>query len=803
MVGEAEAAAVAATVVGGDRPSERSVKRFFKRTLSSRIIMMVCNFTNQTRRNCSGARYGGSFRIVFASPAPKGRYSPSRQALADSRSHALQVQHRLKEHYIPEITSITYEGRLVDAPEPLPWFPDQLAWQMTTPKNVVRRFPPFASFKKFLVSETAVGNISRQEVVSMIPPLLLDVRPGMTVLDLCAAPGSKAAQLIEMVHGGEEARIRKVVRELRQREGREVSPEGDDTKLEMKEEEQRGDWADEGRSTGLLIANDVDSKRAHMLVHQMKRLNSPNLIVTSHDATMFPSIKLASTRDNKASPNRYLKFDRILADVPCSGDGTVRKNFKIWKEWSPVNGLGLHLTQVRILVRSLQMLKVGGRVVYSTCSMNPVENEAAVAAAIDRCGGRDKVDLLDCSAALPGLRRRSGLKTWNVLGKDGKRWLSWGDVLKQRETHGEDHLGKISATCFPSSTTDAIPLERCMRICAHYQDTGAFFIAVLEKKTEIRARPEENKTTKAAASAAPITAIVDELESKPNGTEVGEHIKAADALVPPILGDAQIDDSTPAMRQNENGLDDDSNERKRKVTNENVEPSNKRPALAYDSPPAASGDEERRVHFPPPPGANLDLTTHDDGYKAANTQNSSKRSQNFEEPFKYLDPDHEALHSIYKFYGLSKSFPRDRFLVRNASGIPAKKIYYTSALSKEILTENEGKGLKFIHAGITMFVKQDVQSEEVCRWRIQTDGLPLIEAGVTEERVMRLHSKEVFRKLLIEMFPKVSGNGWVDLGEIGKRALEISMGCCVLRIEKGDGDDAFRYAPLYEYNPPS
>ena len=69
---------------------------------------------------------------------------------------------------------------------------------MTTPKNVVRRFKPFASFQKFLVAETDVGNITRQEVVSMIPPLVIDVRPGMTVLDMCAAPGSKSAQLMEL-----------------------------------------------------------------------------------------------------------------------------------------------------------------------------------------------------------------------------------------------------------------------------------------------------------------------------------------------------------------------------------------------------------------------------------------------------------------------------------------------------------------------------------------------------------------------------------------------------------------------------
>lgn len=133
---------------------------------------------------------------------------------ANHVSHALTVQRRLIEHYIPQIISVTYDGEPVAPPQPIQWYPDQLAWSMTTPKNVIRKFPPFASFQKFLVSENSVGNITRQEIVSMIPPLLMDVRPGMTVLDLCAAPGSKSAQLIELVHGGEEARMRRIIDDI-------------------------------------------------------------------------------------------------------------------------------------------------------------------------------------------------------------------------------------------------------------------------------------------------------------------------------------------------------------------------------------------------------------------------------------------------------------------------------------------------------------------------------------------------------------------------------------------------------------
>ena len=242
----------------------------------------------------------------------------------------------------------------------------------------------------------------------MIPPLVMDLKPGMVVLDLCAAPGSKSAQLIEMIHAGEEDRAREVASHLANGLDR---PAGQD-------------YEDDGRSTGLLIANDVDYKRAHMLVHQVKRLASPNIIVTNHDATVFPSIRIPSPQapEGKQLQNRYLKFDRILADVPCSGDGTTRKNLEIWNKWTPSNGLGLHATQVRILIRALQMLKVGGRVVYSTCSMNPVEDEAVVAAAIEKCGGPDLVSTIETKDYLPGLKRYAGRKTWSIMDKTGRIW---------------------------------------------------------------------------------------------------------------------------------------------------------------------------------------------------------------------------------------------------------------------------------------------------------------------------------------------------------------------------------------------
>ena len=178
-------------------------------------------------------------------------------------------------------------------------------------------------FQNFLVYETDAGNLSRQEAVSMIPPLLLDVQPHHYVLDVCAAPGSKSVQLLEALQ---------VPRD---------SPSV---------------TADRS-SPGLLIANDSDAKRCHMLVHQsLHRIPAAGMMVTNHDASQMPGFRLplvapgveqTVAEDEKtiaSSGKKYeaLLFDRILADVPCSGDGTLRKNVGIWRDWTVGNGTGLH-----------------------------------------------------------------------------------------------------------------------------------------------------------------------------------------------------------------------------------------------------------------------------------------------------------------------------------------------------------------------------------------------------------------------------------------------------------------------------
>ncbi|TVY72763.1 Multisite-specific tRNA:(cytosine-C(5))-methyltransferase [Fusarium oxysporum f. sp. cubense] len=697
------------------------------------------------------------------------RELPNSFRFCGSKGHALLVKSLLQTRYIPEIVKIEHQdGRPVEPPQPVPWYPDELAWWMTTPKNVVRKFPPFAAFQKFLVSETSVGNISRQEVVSMIPPMLMDLRPGMTVLDMCAAPGSKAAQLLEMIHQGEEARVRKVLRSYAQEDGLDLGAETTD---EI-EADLEADPSDAGRATGMLVANDSDYKRGHMLVHQLKRLSSPNLLVTNHDATQFPSIRLPAKDGKKPT---YLKFDRILADVPCSGDGTLRKNANIWKDWQPGSALGLHLTQIRILVRALQLLKVGGRVVFSTCSMNPVENESVVVSAIERCGGPANVEIVDCSNELPNLKRYPGMKDWKIMDKSARIWSSWKEVEDFAKESADGVIpGRVVETMFPrleGAECADLPLERCMRVYPHMQDTGGFFITVLEKKSEFKAKNEnESKETKQpakteeSAEATPAEKVAEEAPAKEETEAKTEsEIAPAEAEATPAKAEDKQEDVAMA--------DASTNGSKRPLETEDAQDQPAKKVKTESTEPSAAATPVAQV---------------------AQEGSKPRRNGPVEEAFKYLDVSHPTVQNIKEFYHISKRFPDDRYMVRNEMGEPAKAIYYTSALLRDILIENEGRGIKFIHGGVRMYMKQDAPSADVCRWRIQAEGMPILQGYVGEPRVVHLHNKETFRKLLIEMFPRINDGKYERFDEIGERVRDIGMGCAVLRVEPDGTDPDFR-----------
>ncbi|KAK3811791.1 MAG: S-adenosyl-L-methionine-dependent methyltransferase [Benniella sp.] len=386
---------------------------------------------------------------------------PTTFRITGTRSHAAEIRETVKNAFVPLLSKVKVDDVVPEPPRPLPWYPDELGWHFAVPRTLLRKSPEYAKFHQFLVAETEVGNISRQEAVSMIPPLLLDIQPQHWVMDMCAAPGSKTAQIIEMVHANEQ---HKVV------------------------------------PAGLVLANDADYRRSHMLIHQTKRLQSPCLMVTNHDASMMPSLKLAPNKSGESTP---FKFDRVLADVPCSGDGTLRKNPMVWKNWTHGGAMGLHQSQLNILQRGVQLLKVGGRIVYSTCSLNPMENEAIVAEMLNRANG--SLELVDVSNELPQLKRRPGLSDWKVFTKSGQSVATMEDLPS-------DTKGRFYPSMWPPKNASELHLERCLRIYPHLQDTGGFFVAVF-KKTATFVIPNPN-SEKAAAAASEEEPIAQSSESK-------------------------------------------------------------------------------------------------------------------------------------------------------------------------------------------------------------------------------------------------------------------------------------------------
>ncbi len=348
------------------------------------------------------------------------------------------VKEQLLTEHIPKLQEACLNSEVnISFPKVIYWYPNELAWQLETDRALVRKEPAFAGFYRWLVEASENGDVTRQEAVSMIPPMLLDIDSDHLVLDMCAAPGSKTSQLLEQLH---------------QKCASRESP------------------------SGAVIANDLNKDRAYMLFHQVKRFDSPALLVCNHDGAFFPNLYLSPESKDP------IEFDRILADVPCSGDGTLRKNIDVWKTWSPRAGLGLHPIQVRIFERALSMLKVGGRMVYSTCSFNPVENEAVIAHILKKYGS--SVRVVDVSEKLAGLKYRPGLKQWKVLDKSGKEHFH---PSLRSEVASDPSLSNFNAplSAFWVPEYADYPLEKCIRVLPHDQNSGGFFIVLLEKIAEI------------------------------------------------------------------------------------------------------------------------------------------------------------------------------------------------------------------------------------------------------------------------------------------------------------------------------
>ena len=233
-----------------------------------------------------------------------------------------------------------------------------------------------------------------QEPSAMAPAAYLEVMPGEKILDLCAAPGGKTTQIASY----------------------------------MKEQ-------------GILVCNEIHPARAKILSENVERMGIPNAMVTNESPQ-----KLAEIFEEY--------FDRILVDAPCSGEGMFRKNEEACEEWSLENVRICAERQDEILDCAASMLRPGGRIVYSTCTFAPAENEGSMARFLTR---HPEYELLEVPL-YDGMER--GVPAWAY---------SYGN-----EDNGLDEE-KVAQ----------MHLERTIRLWPHKLQGEGHYLAVLQKKGEV------------------------------------------------------------------------------------------------------------------------------------------------------------------------------------------------------------------------------------------------------------------------------------------------------------------------------
>ncbi|PWN36360.1 S-adenosyl-L-methionine-dependent methyltransferase [Meira miltonrushii] len=623
---------------------------------------------------------------------------------------------QMQNFYLPYLSNVKFEGEQVPPPKALPWYPESMGWQIDVKKNALRKTEQFQKFQQFLVHETEVGNISRQETVSMIPPLFLNVEPHHIVLDMCAAPGSKTAQLIEALHSPLTTMA----------ESYDPCP------------------------PGIVIANDADAKRAHMLVHQSARLPSPNIVVANCDASRWPSVRVPwNAKGSESVQERTMKFDRVLADVPCSGDGTLRKNLMIWKDWHPHNGSSLHPLQLRILMRGLQSLRNGGRLVYSTCSLNPIEDEAVVAQALRDCKGT--VKLVDQSHAFPELIRKKGVFTWKVCPTKGSKdklnvaktaegetegeqkseekiegeqkaeekteggeGSSYRDTLPQLpyvEKHDDlapEWREKVPKSLWPQGDEEALGLDKCMRILPQDQNTGGFFVAVLEK-------------------------------------DDGSEPELSEGMAHGMVRAMGLKDATVSKQEAANTA-------KRPLNGDEEEESNKRVKTDADVAGDANGAG-------PSNGVAVEKKPEDIGQPGGAPYR--------EDPMVYVDQNNEQSQSIVSFFGLTDKFDKRNLLVRNRDANPLRSAYFTSTSVRALITcGGAGKGdhpygnplkMRLINSGVRSFARQDSGKDPQlkCKWRVTSDAIPVLRPLIEAKKILHASISD-FAFMISNHYPKLS-----------------------------------------------
>ena len=168
------------------------------------------------------------------------------------------------------------------------------------------------------------GYIYLQSLSSMIPPLVLNPKQGENVLDLTAAPGSKTTQMAAMM-----------------------------------------------KNDGHILANELDKIRCERLQYNVEKQGA-NIV------------EVINNRGEKVGEEYQERFDKVLLDAPCSGEGRFLANqAKTYRDWSPKTVRELSKLQKKLFKSAYESLKPKGIMVYSTCTLNTEENEQVIQWAID------------------------------------------------------------------------------------------------------------------------------------------------------------------------------------------------------------------------------------------------------------------------------------------------------------------------------------------------------------------------------------------------------------------------------------
>ncbi|KAF3828757.1 hypothetical protein GH733_004663 [Mirounga leonina] len=566
----------------------------------------------------------------------------------------------------------------------------------------MRKSPQLEKFHQFLVSETEsdytcisnilTGNISRQEAVSMIPPLLLNAHPHHKILDMCAAPGSKTTQLIEMLHA--------------------------DMNVPFPE--------------GFVIANDVDNKRCYLLVHQAKRLSSPCIMVVNHDASSIPRLKI-----DVNGRKEILFYDRILCDVPCSGDGTMRKNIDVWKKWTTLNSLQLHGLQLRIATRGAEQLVEGGRMVYSTCSLNPVEDEAVIASLLEKSEGKcagQKIENLgndERRTVVYGVGRCSSQQTY----PDPAHYVP---TKGPREVTGDASRALVSFVKW-------VALE-CRCTCPLLKLQGE----PVEPREPVRSSPA-HPTEGAAADPA-------ELESKPIS-----------------------------------GMDDtDITERPENVENSGSKkdgvcgppPSKKMKLFGFKEDPFVFIPEDDPLFPPIQSLLQFAVTSIKCGRWASAAEcpepQMRTRAPSGERPcWRHLSRLNQTRKQLClvrrKFYALDPSFPKMNLLTRTTEG-KKRQLYMVSKELRNVLVNNSER-MKVINTGIKVWCRNNSGEEFDCAFRLAQEGIytlypfinsRIITVSIEDVKILLTQENPFFRKLSSETY---------------SQAKDLAKGSIVLKYE--------------------